>query len=103
MSIEKLIKDLDNLDEKLSQTDIDKMTDEEVDAKYEENYQNFITGLEKLSKKYGIALSAAGCFRILAVDGFKEIVYRRDSSSGDLNIEKVIGQNGEDLMKEYYY
>ncbi len=62
--------------------------------KEERNYQKFIAGLEKLSKKYGIGLSACGCFDFWDEDGFQKITYRRDSSSGDLRIDELIFSDG---------
>mgnify|MGYP003309914526 CR=1 FL=1 len=58
--------------------------------KEEKNYQAFIKELEKISKKYGIGLSGCGCFEFWDEDGFKEISYVNDSSSGDLRIKKLI-------------
>ena len=75
------------------------MTDNELELKYEENYQNFITGLEKLSKKYGIIIKGCGCFPIWSADGFKKVRYERDSSSGDLRMLEVIGHDGTDMIK----
>lgn len=71
------------------------LTQEQIDAKYEENFQKFIDGLEKLSKECGIAIEACGCFGCYDLNGFKDIKYRRDSSSGDINIESVIDSDGE--------
>ena len=63
--------------------------------KEEENYQNFITELEEIAKKYGIGLSAVGCFKFWDENGFKSIKYHRDSSSGDLLIKELIFSDGE--------
>ena len=71
-----------------------KLTQEKIDAKYEANFQKFITGLEKLSKKYGIGISGCGVFDYWDENGFKEIEYTKDSSSGDLRIEKLIFSDG---------
>ena len=68
-----------------------------LDDKQEKNYQKFISELEKISKKYGIAISACGCFYYDDGVSFQEIEYRRDSSSGDLNIDKLIFSDGESL------
>ena len=65
--------------------------------KEERNYQAFITELEKISKKYGIGLSACGCFDYWDENGFKSISYTRDSSSGDLRIEELTFSDGEKL------
>ena len=65
-----------------------------TNEKEEKNYQAFITELEKISKKYGIGLSACGCFDFWDEDGFKKIEYRRDSSSGDLRIDELIFSDG---------
>lgn len=73
------------------------LTNEQIEEKYDKNFQKFITGLEKLSKECGIAISACGCFDYYDLDGFKEVVYKRDSSSGDLCIEKLIYSDGEEL------
>ena len=73
------------------------LTREQIEEKYDNNFQKFITGLEKLSEECGIAISACGCFDYYDLDGFKEVVYKRDSSSGDLSIEKLIYSDGEKL------
>jgi len=73
------------------------MTNEE---KYEKNYQGFMKELTKISKKYGIAISACGCFRYYDLNGFKDIEYYDDSSSGDIRLAGIIYSNGieeEDL------
>ena len=47
------------------------------------NFSTFITELEKLSRKYGVAVS--GHFDITDnIEEFKDIVYDRDISSGDI-------------------
>ena len=51
--------------------------------------------LEKLSKQCGIAISACGCFPAYDLDGFKAITYKRDSSSGDLDIASITFSDGE--------
>ena len=66
----------------------------ETTVKEERNYQKFITELEEISKKYGIGLSACGCFDYWDEDGFKDIIYKRDSSSGDLRIEELVFSDG---------
>ena len=66
----------------------------ETTPKEEKNYQKFISELEKLSKKYGIGLSACGCFDYWDEDGFQKITYKRDSSSGDLRIDELIFSDG---------
>jgi len=62
--------------------------------KQEKNYQKFISELEKLSKKHGIAIQACGCFYYDEESSFKEIEYRRDSSSGDLDIDILVFSDG---------
>ena len=73
------------------------LTREEIEEKYDRNFQKFIDGLEKLSK-CGLAISACGCFACYDLDGFKEITYRRDSSSGDIDIVSVIDSDGEKMV-----
>ncbi len=73
------------------------MTREQINKKYDQNFQKFIDGLEKLSKECGIAISACGCFKCYDLDGFKEITYKRDSSSGDLDIVSIIDSDGEKM------
>ena len=53
--------------------------------------------LEKLSKKYGIGISGCGVFDYWDEDGFKEIEYRKDSSSGDLRIDKLVFSDGTSI------
>ena len=53
--------------------------------------------LEKISKKYGIGISGCGVFDFFDENGFKEIKYRKDSSSGDLRIEKLVFSDGTSL------
>ena len=67
----------------------EELTREQIAEKYEANFQKFIDGLEKLSKQCGIAISACGCFPAYDLDGFKAITYKRDSSSGDLDIASI--------------
>lgn len=74
------------------------LTRKEIAKKYDQNFQKFIDGLEKLSKECGIAISACGCFACYDLDGFKDITYKRDSSSGDLDIISVIDSDGEEMM-----
>ena len=50
--------------------------------------------LEKLSKKYGIGISGCGVFKFWDEDGFKEIEYTNDSSSGDLWVNKLVFSDG---------
>ena len=66
-------------------------------VKEERNYQAFMNELEKLSKKYGIGISGCGVFDYWDESGFKEIEYRRDSSSGDLRIKKLVFSGGSSL------
>ncbi len=73
----------------------EELTREQIAEKYEANFQKFIDGLEKLSKQCGIAISACGCFPAYDLDGFKAITYKRDSSSGDINIESITFSDGE--------
>lgn len=61
-----------------------------LEDKEEQNYQAFITEFERISRKYGIAFEAVGGLAFSDVNGFKEIKYSRDSSSGDLIIKKLI-------------
>lgn len=65
---------------------------------YERNYQTFINGLEKLTKKTGIGISACGCF-FYDLKGFKTLKYKKDSSSGDLYPEIAICKDGTNLFK----
>lgn len=65
-----------------------------LDDKQEKNYQAFMNGLEKLSKKHGIAINACGCFYYDDGEPFQQIEYRRDSSSGDINIDNLIFSDG---------
>lgn len=67
------------------------MTNEE---KYEKNYQEFMKELTKISKKYGIGIQACGCFDYYDLDGFKDIEYKIDSSSGDIRISGIIYNDG---------
>ena len=69
---------------------------EKVSKKLDDNYDKFMEGLQKLSKKYGFAIQACGCFYWDA-DGFKEIEYKVDRSSGDINIKKLVFSDGEEL------
>lgn len=65
-----------------------------IENKEEQNYQNFMNELEKLSKKYGIGLQGCGCFRYWDEDGFQKISYIKDSSSGDLMIKDLVFSDG---------
>ncbi len=65
-----------------------------LEDKEEQNYQAFITEFERISRKYGIAFKAVGGLTFSDVNGFKEIEYSRDSSSGDLIIKKLIFSDG---------
>ena len=65
-----------------------------LEDKEEQNYQAFITELEKISKKYGIAFEAVGGFAFSDENGFKSIKYSRDSSSGDLLVKELIFSDG---------
>ena len=71
------------------------LTSEQIEEKDNENFQKFIDGLKKLSKECGIAISACGCFPAYDLDGFKAITYKRDSSSGDLDISSITFSDGE--------
>ena len=73
----------------------DEMTKQEQE-KLECNYLKFVDGVEKLSKKYGIAISVVGGIR-WDVNGFKEVEYSRDFSSGDLIPRKLVYSDGEEL------
>ena len=66
-------------------------------GKQEKNYQAFISELEKISKKHGIAIQACGCYFYDEGVPFQEIEYRRDSSSGDLDIDTLIFSDGTSL------
>ena len=65
-----------------------------LEEKEEQNYQAFITELEKISKKYGIAFEAIGGLAFSDENGFKSIKYSRDSSSGDLLIKELTFSDG---------
>lgn len=65
-----------------------------IQEKLDKNYEKFMAGLQKLSKKYGFAISACGCFYWDA-DGFQDIEYRVDRSSCDIRIDKLIYSDGE--------
>lgn len=65
-----------------------------LDEKEERNYQNFMIELEKIAKKYGIGLAGCGTFKYSDANGFQSIEYRKDSSSGDLKINKLIFSDG---------
>ena len=65
-----------------------------LNEKEEKNYQGFITELEKISKKYGIAFEAIGGFAFSDENGFKSIEYSRDSSSGDLLVKELTFSDG---------
>ena len=73
------------------------LTQEEIDTMYEQNFQKFIDGLEKLSKECGIAIDVIGGIYAHDLYGFKEITYSRDSSSGDILPRKIIAHEGEEL------
>lgn len=66
----------------------------ETTQKEERNYQAFITELEKISKKYGIAFESVGGFAFSDENGFKSIKYSRDSSSGDLLVKELTFSDG---------
>lgn len=68
-----------------------------TEQKREKDYQNFISDLEKISKKHGIGISAVGCFKFFDIDGFQEIKYHRDSSSGDLDIDALTFSDGTSM------
>lgn len=74
------------------------LTREQIEEKYDQNFQKFIDGLEKLSKECGISISGCGCFKCYDLDGFKNITYTRDSSSGDLDIISIIDSDGEEMI-----
>ena len=67
------------------------MTNEE---KYEKNDQGFMKELTRISKKYGIGINACGCFDYYDLNGFKDIEYYNDSSSGDIRIAGIIYSDG---------
>lgn len=68
-----------------------------LNDKEEENYQAFIKGLEKLSKKYGIGISGCGVISYTDENGFKSITYTNDSSSGDIFIRQLTFSDGEKI------
>lgn len=74
------------------------MNTDKEELKYDQNFQKFIDGLEKLSKECGIALKVVGGICAYDLKGFKEIKYNRDSSSGDILAQKVIAHDNEDLL-----
>ena len=74
------------------------INEEEIELRYDQNFQKFIDGLEKLSKKCGIAIEVVGGIRAYDLEGFKDIKYTRDSSSGDIRARKIIAHDGEDLL-----
>ena len=74
------------------------LTKEQIKEKYDQNFQKFIDGLEKLSKECGLAISACRCFSCYDLDGFKDITYKRDSSSGDIDIVSIIDSDGERMV-----
>ena len=57
---------------------------------YIERYNDFMDGLEELSKKYGIVIQACGCFNYFdlndknSIDRLQNLKYDRDFESGDL-------------------
>lgn len=53
--------------------------------------------LEKLYKNTVSVFSGCGVFDYWDENGFKEIEYRKDSSSGDLRIEKLVFSDGTSL------
>ena len=67
-----------------------------IQEKLDTNYEKFMAGLQDLSKKYGFAIQACGCFYWDA-NGFQDIEYRVDRSSGDIRIDKLIFSDGEEL------
>ena len=68
-----------------------------IQEKLDTNYEKFMAGLQDLSKKYGFAIQACGCFYWDA-DGFKEIEYKIDRSSGDIMIKKLTYSDGEKIL-----
>lgn len=69
----------------------------DLNNKEERNYQAFINELEQISKKYGIGISGCGIFKWQDEEGFKDIKYTNDSSSGDLWIKKLVFSDGEEV------
>jgi len=67
-----------------------------LNEKEEKNYQGFIKDLEKISKKYGIAIEGCGLFTYYDLNGFKNIEYSKDSSSGDIWVKKLTYSDGEE-------
>ena len=65
-----------------------------LEEKEERNYQAFITELEKISKKYGIAFESIGGLAFSDENGFESIKYSRDSSSGDLLVKELTFSDG---------
>ncbi|MBQ8635175.1 hypothetical protein IJ425_03380 [bacterium] len=68
----------------------------EQELKLEQDYLKFVDGLEKLSQKYGIAITAIGGIS-WDVNGFQKIEYKRDLSSGDLYPQTLVFSDGETL------
>ncbi len=70
------------------------MKNEQINNKnnnnYIERYNNFMDGLEELSKKYGIVIQACGCFNYFDlndkndIDKLQNLKYDRDFDSGDI-------------------
>ena len=71
--------------------------EQRIQAKLDKNYEKFMAGLQTLSKKYGFAIQACGCFYYDA-DGFKDIEYKIDRSSGDIMLKKLVFSDGESLL-----
>lgn len=69
---------------------------EKVSEQLDIKYEKFMAGLQKLSQKYGFAIQACGCF-YWDLNGFKEIEYKVDRSSGDIMFKKLVFSDGEEL------
>ena len=65
-----------------------------LEEKQEQNYQAFMKDLEKISKKYGIAIEGCGLFTFYDLNGFKNIEYKKDSSSGDIWVKDLTFSDG---------
>ena len=67
----------------------------ENEEKYKKNYEGFMNELTKISKKYGIGIQAYGCFEYYDINGFKNIEYYKDETSGDIRIAGLVYSDGE--------
>jgi hypothetical protein len=74
----------------------------ETTEKRKKDFDKFITGLEKLSKTYGFALSVTGGIIWHGDEKILDIEYSRDLLSGDIGIEgiKWSSDSDSDSIKE---